>query len=94
MKSILQSEKECLICGSTVGLERHHVFGGPNRQLSEKYGLTVYLCHNDHNEPPMGVHFNRIKDLALKEYAQKQFELRYGHKVFMKLFGKNYLKGE
>nr|DAZ76140.1 MAG TPA: hypothetical protein [Caudoviricetes sp.] len=26
-----------------IALERHHIFGGPNRTLSERYGLVVPL---------------------------------------------------
>ena len=58
MKSIMQGQKRCLICRSPY-VEKHHVFGAANRQNSEKYGLTVWLCHKHHNEPPEGVHFNR-----------------------------------
>ena len=57
-RSILSNEPKCFMCGSTVWLERHHVFGASNRKKSEKYGLWVYLCHNCHNEPPNGVHHN------------------------------------
>ena len=48
------------------------VFGGANRSLSEKYGLVVNLCHECHNEPPDGVHFNAENMLALRKWAQKQ----------------------
>ena len=49
MDSIMQEEGICYLCGSSgiddmCGLEQHHVFGGPNRKLSERYGLKVYLC--------------------------------------------------
>lgn len=64
-KSILQSDKECYLCRkrynlrTTRGLEEHHIlFGRGRRELSERYGLKVWLCHNHHNEPPLGVHFD------------------------------------
>lgn len=45
-KSILQSEKECFMCGTVLNLERHHViFGTAGRKISDKLGLTVWLCH-------------------------------------------------
>lgn len=47
----------CDLCGKYGYLELHHIFGGANRSLSEKYGLVVNLCHECHNEPPEGVHF-------------------------------------
>ena len=90
-ESILQQSKECLFCGTTVELEKHHVFGAANRAISDKYGLTVYLCHKHHNEPPAGVHFNKTLNEALKQYGQREFEKFYGHTAFMALFGKNYL---
>ena len=72
-KSILQNEKVCYLCGSHNMLESHHVYNGnPNRTLSEKYGLKVYLCHSCHNEPPNGVHFNSLANILLKAHVQKK----------------------
>ena len=94
-KSILQTEKEtCFMCGCRRWLEEHHVFGGnPNRRLSEKYGLKVYLCHYCHNEPPNGVHHNKDNMQTLKQIAQKKAMEYYGWTVdeFRNIFGKNYL---
>ena len=42
-KSILQKDKECFLCTRMQDLEQHHIFGGPNRKWSEKYGLKVWL---------------------------------------------------
>lgn len=36
--------KECYLCGKVGPTERHHVFGGSYRQLSEEYGCVVDLC--------------------------------------------------
>ena len=91
MKSILQKEKECFFCGSTVWLEEHHIFGGALRKKSERFGLKVWLCHNDHNEPPNGVHHNMAVNLKLKQIGQKAFEEKHGHETFMKEFYKNYV---
>lgn len=70
-----------------------HVFGGANRSLSEKYGLVVNLCHECHNEPPDGVHFNAENMLALRKWAQKQAMEHYGwdEAEFIKIFGRSYL---
>ena len=90
----MMGEKDrCFICGSSQWLEKHHVFGGANRKLSEKYGLTVMLCHYCHNEPPDGVHFNRANMDALRQTAQKWAMDKYGWTVedFIKIFGRNYL---
>lgn len=96
MKSIIKGDKEdrCYICGRAGWIERHHIFNGTaNRKKSEKYGLTVNLCHFCHNEPPNGVHFNSNRDLRLKRLAQEQAMEYYGWDIddFIKIFGKNYL---
>lgn len=93
MKSILQNEKECFVCKTTIWLELHHVFGGANRKRSEKDGLTVYLCHYHHNEPPQGVHHNRKNMDSLRAYAEKKWLEHYGKTVeeFIKAYGRNYL---
>lgn len=93
-KSILQDEKKCYICGGHNWLEEHHIFGGnPNRKLSEKHGLKVWLCHYCHNEPPNGVHHNRANALKLKAEGQQAAMLYYGwnEDTFRQVFGKNYL---
>lgn len=93
MKSILQDEKECFLCGSQQWLEKHHVFGGGNRRLSEKHGLTVFLCHECHNEPPCGVHFSAVESNKLKAIAEKRWvEVNEKSKEeFIKIFGRNYI---
>lgn len=91
MKSILQTERECIVCKTTLNLHRHHVFEGINRHFSELFGLTVYLCARHHNMSNEGVHFNKKLDLALKRFAQRIFEKLYSHEKFMSVFGKNYL---
>ena len=92
-KSIIQSNKECLVCGTTYGLHEHHVFGGSaNRKLSEKYGLKVWLCGRHHNLSDEGIHFNKALDATLKKIAQERFEAVYGANTsFRAVFGKNYL---
>lgn len=91
MKSVLQSQKECFLCGSQIWLEEHHIFGGAFRKKSEKYGLKVYLCHYCHNEPPNGVHHCQTINLVLKKEGQKAFERIYDHDLFISEFEKNYL---
>ena len=89
--SIIANSKKCVMCGSQVWLEKHHVFGGANRKKSEKYGLWVYLCHYCHNEPPDGVHHNRKNAEKLKAIGQYAFQREHPELDFIKLFGKNYL---
>lgn len=90
-KSILQKDERCFICGRVTELECHHVMNGTaNRKLSEKYGLTVWLCR-EHHTGDSGVHKNRAKADALKRLAQIAFEARYSHDEWMQVFRKNYL---
>lgn len=91
MRSILSNERKCYICGSVRWIECHHVFGGPNRKKSTKYGLVVYLCHHCHNEPPNGVHFNRKTMDWLRAKGQQAFIEHYPNEDFLKIFGRNYL---
>lgn len=92
-KSIMQEEKECFICKTTHWLEKHHCFGGAYRSKSEKDGLTVYLCHFHHNEPPYGVHHNRRNMDWLRKRAQITYMERYGATVedFIREYGRSYL---
>lgn len=88
MKSILQSEKECYITGSTQYLDLHHVYQGSRRKLSDQWGCTVWLRHDVH----MRLHDrDRELDLQIKKDCQEEFEKLYGHEKFMEVFGRNYL---
>jgi len=89
MKSIMQQDKKCFLCGSRNNLELHHVFGGASRGNSTKYGLTVYLCHNCHNEPG-GVHFDRKKMDSLRAEAEAKFKEAYPDLDFMAIFHRHY----
>lgn len=101
-KSLLDTKKGiCFRCGTYGPTEKHHIFGGPNRRLSEEDGLYVYLCHNCHNEPPDGVHFNKRNMQMLHAAGQMHWEMWkiiiYGitaeeaRQKFMERYGKNYL---
>lgn len=85
------ADRMCWVCCTTINIHKHHIFGGPNRKISEKHGMTVDLCM-DHHTGPQGVHFNRQLDLQLKQMAQQNFEAIHGHEKFMRLIGRNYLE--
>lgn len=89
MRSVLQDEKRCFLCGSVVGLELHHCLHGSRRKIADRYGLTVWLCRECHTGRN-GVHFNAEKDLMLKRYAQKKYTEEYGDN-WMEIVGKSYL---
>lgn len=89
--------RKCFLCGRTETsynrLEVHHIFGAANRPLSDKYGLTVTLCHACHNEPPDGAHYNADVMANLHRYGQLKAMKEQGWTVeqFIEIFGKNYL---
>ncbi|MBP3619108.1 MAG: hypothetical protein J6J24_00435 [Clostridia bacterium] len=91
MQSILQKRKECYITHSTVGLHKHHIFGGANRNISEKNGFWVWLRYDLHNLSNDGVHNDYQFNLQLKQKCQKEFEKTRSRQEFMKLIGRNYL---
>lgn len=93
MKSILQNNEECYYCGTTTGLEEHHVFFGCKcRNISEQYGMKLFLCHEHHTGGYESPHRNRKIDLAYKGIAQRTFEKSIGSRDdFIRLFGKSYL---
>jgi hypothetical protein len=89
VKSIIQNNKECYVCKTTLDLHKHHIFGASNRKHSERFGLTVFLCGYHHDLSDEGVHFRKDLDLHLKQLAQTRFEETYTES-FIKVFGKNY----
>lgn len=91
-KLILQHEKACYICGTTLNLHLHHIYGGANRSISDKDGCVVYLCVN-HHTGAQGVHLNHKIDLALKVRCQKEWQKqnKKSKDDFIKRYGKSYL---
>jgi hypothetical protein len=90
-------ERKCFLCGRngySDPLDRHHLFGGPNRKKSEKYGLVVDLCHNQcHIFGPKAVHANASTMRTLRAYGQRKAMVENGWTTedFIREFGKNYL---
>ena len=99
MKSIMHQKDRhtCYICAMQGNdweqrdLEEHHVFGGPNRHLSEKYGCKVYLCIRHHRVGPEAVHNNHEMMHMLQEEGQRAFEKRFPDQDFRAIFGRNYI---
>lgn len=92
MKSVFQKNKECFVCEIPTGLEDHHIFfGRKNKNVSEKYGLKVWLC-SEHHRGKYSAHLNRNLDLTLKEIAQRYYEGHIGtREQFIKEIGRSYL---
>lgn len=91
-KSILQNEKRCFISGSTTGLQRHHIYFGANRRISEQNGFYVWLIPEYHNMSDYGVHFDKAFDLKLKQDCQRKYEETHSREEFIALIGRNYLE--
>lgn len=102
MKSILQSSRDrCYLCGrrptSIDPLDEHHVFFGPFRSKSEKYGLKVYLHHYAcHIFGDRAVHRNADVCHELQSEVQKIAMDHYGWNIqtFVEKIGKNYIGDE
>lgn len=91
-------ERRCFLCGRNGNgdpLEKHHIFGGnPNRQLSEKYGLWVYLCGDRcHRNGKAAVHQNAETAKFLHQYGQRKWMEENNGTIedFIKIFGRSYL---
>lgn len=92
-KSIINNERVCVVCQTTLDLHKHHIFfGSANRKQSEKYGCWCYLCAKHHNMSDAGVHFYKPLDNNLKKFCQQKWEEIHGSREeFIKTFGKSYL---
>lgn len=78
------------MCKAIDGLQVHHIYPGAKRQMSDKYGATVALCHRHHTGKE-GVHFNKSFDTYLKEAYQHKFEETHTREQFISIFGRSYL---
>lgn len=92
--------RQCFLCGKNGcgdPLDRHHIFGEASRKKSERYGLTVYLCHSEcHENGRYAVHNNTETMERLHKYGQAKVMREQGWTVeeFICEFGKNYLSPE
>ena len=88
--------RKCFLCGRNGRgdrLERHHIFGGPRRNLSEQYGFVVDLCGDRcHRNGEYSAHKNKDIALYLHQEGQRMAENDGMERAdFIRLFGKNYL---
>lgn len=90
------NEKRCWLCGRTgpEHLDAHHVWGGPLRKTSEKYGAVVYLCHNRchifgkhavHQDPETAFRLRQETQIRLMEENDWNIE------DFINVFGKSWI---
>lgn len=82
----------CIFTGS-YDVERHHIYGGSNKRLSEQYGFVVPLRYDLHpNGARADMRYAKQIDDHLKRMAQEYFENHYGSReTFRRLFGRSYL---
>jgi len=98
MESIVQKDRNrCYLCGrvrTTFNpLDEHHVYFGPARPISERYGLKVYLCHfGCHLFSIKAVHNNAKRCRELQADVQRIAMEHYGWTVadFVRIVGRNY----
>lgn len=100
-KSILHNKDDgtCYLCMMLRGdydrrnyLEEHHAIpGNPGRNLSERYGLKVYLCVSHHREGPEAVHNNIDNMRLIQQAAQQSFIKKYSDEKWMEIFGRSYI---
>ena len=92
-KSIMQQDKACYICGTTLNLHLHHIYyGTANRKLSDADGCVIWLCVY-HHTGAKGVHFNKKLDLTIKAKCQRAWQEHFNKTTddFIKRYGRNYL---
>ena len=84
-------EDKCFLCGAEGRTDVHHIFGGPVRKTSDRYGLVVHLCRTCHSrlhDTGEGVPLKQY----LHEIGQQAYEQKIGNRTaFIKEFLRNYL---
>lgn len=92
MESIIQKNKECYFCHTTLNLHCHHVFEGTaNRKISEENGFKVWLCAKHHNMSDNSVHFNPDLAKIVKKACRDEYLKTHTIDEFIKLIGWNKL---
>ena len=92
-KSIFENDslEKCYICGKWGKVDEHHVFSGPCRKASDRYGLVVHLCRDCHSLIHDSEKGKEMK-LYLHQRGQMIYEERFGNRqAFIKEFIRSYL---
>lgn len=70
-ESIFTSDlKRCVITGSCERIEIHHIFGGANKHLAEKYHFLLPLRADWHKVSNYSIHMDRQLNLKYKLACQ------------------------
>ena len=100
MDSVDSDHPKCWLCGrngTQDHLDVHHIFSGPYRSKSERFGLTVLLCHRRcHINGPSAAHRSPDTAQRLHEYGQRKAMREQGWTIeqFRQQFGRNYIDEE
>ena len=92
MRSIIQETETCFLCGRNrhANLEWHHIFGGPNRRLSEEDGLKVLLCAECHRLGPRAAHRDKATMHYLHFIGKEAYFRTHTPEEFLRRYGRNY----
>lgn len=63
--------KTCYISGRKDNVEIHHIFSGPRKHFSEKYGFILPLTSDWHTLAPYSIHHDRKLELEYKIKCQE-----------------------
>jgi hypothetical protein len=82
----------CIITGDPgrglYGVHIHHIFGGANKENSEKFGFLIPLRCDWHDMAEYGIHFDRNLDLYYKRLCEDYWLECIGSKEdFIQTFG-------
>ncbi len=100
MDSVDSDHQKCWLCGrngTQDHLDIHHIFSGAYRSKSERFGLTVLLCHRRcHISGPSAAHRSPDTAQRLHEYGQRKAMREQGWTIeqFRQQFGRNYIDEE
>ena len=85
------SPDKCYLCGKWGKVDEHHVFGGPCRKTSDRYGLVVHLCRDCHSLIHDSERGNDMR-VYLHQRGQMIYEERIGNRTaFIQEFIRSYL---
>lgn len=85
-KKVVKSGK-CDVCHKNFKhLDPHEVYGGSNRKRSIEHGFVKMLCRKCHQDEKI------LKQLKID--VQKEYEKTHTRDEFIRIIGKNYIKGD
>ncbi len=85
---ITNNMANCYICTKAKKEDLHEIFGGSNRKKSIEWGLVIPICRNCHSQWDIN---EEIKE-QIQEEAKEKFIEKYSEELFLKEFGKKYIK--